>query len=160
MIVVADTGPIVHLHWVGAAKWALPDEKVAVVDPVWDEVARLAPEALDDARISRVAQGDRDARVVSFQLDAAETAAISFALSQTAPVVLCDELRGRSACRTLGLRVAGSVGLIVQAVRARRVEPAVAIDALRELRVRGRLHVADEVIGEAVADVEAWAGRK
>lgn len=46
MIVVADTGPIVHLHWVGASAWALPPEPILVVRQVWDEVERHAPEAL------------------------------------------------------------------------------------------------------------------
>ena len=59
MIVVADTGPIVHLHWVGASSWALPPESILVVEEVWVEIERHAPEALRDARLVRAELGIR-----------------------------------------------------------------------------------------------------
>ena len=55
MIVVADTGPVVHLHWVGASSWALPPEPILVVREVWGEIERHAPEALRDPRLVRAA---------------------------------------------------------------------------------------------------------
>ena len=51
MIVVADTGPIVHLYWIGASSWALPPESILVVREVWQEIERHAPEALQDSRL-------------------------------------------------------------------------------------------------------------
>lgn len=49
VIVVADTGPILHLFWIDASRWALPPQPIMVVDEVWVEVEAYAPEALADA---------------------------------------------------------------------------------------------------------------
>lgn len=49
MIVIADAGPILHLYWVDAMSWALPPEAIDVVEEVWQEVGKHAPEALQIA---------------------------------------------------------------------------------------------------------------
>ncbi len=140
-----------HLHWVSASEWALPDERIFVVEPVWTEVARHAPSALGDTRLTRIAAPTEvDARLEPFRLDAAEAAAITFALLQPDAILLCDELAGRQACSALGLRFAGSVGLIIHAVGARRVSVERAVQALSELPGRGRLHASQDLIAEAI----------
>ncbi len=48
MIVVADAGPILHLHWIGCLSWGLPATKVHVVEQVWLEITQHAPQALAD----------------------------------------------------------------------------------------------------------------
>ncbi|MFT5377931.1 MAG: hypothetical protein ACI906_004773 [Candidatus Latescibacterota bacterium] len=53
VIVIADAGPLLHLYWVGVSSWALPSRSIHVVDEVWDEVEKNAPEALKDARLQR-----------------------------------------------------------------------------------------------------------
>ncbi len=37
MIVVADTGLLLHLFWVDALEWALPPQEVAVVEAAWEK---------------------------------------------------------------------------------------------------------------------------
>jgi len=38
VIVVADAGPILHLHWIGSLSWGLPATKIHVVEQVWLEI--------------------------------------------------------------------------------------------------------------------------
>lgn len=153
VIVVADTGPVLHLHWVGAASWALPQQPIHVVREVWGEVERHAPEALLDARLVLV-QGPvpLSPLVLSTPLDAGEKAALSYALSRRGEevLVLCDETSARMLCRRLQLQVTGSIGLILEAAHAKRVKREYALQALEELPRHGRLHVSREVIQRAI----------
>jgi predicted nucleic acid-binding protein len=153
VIVVADAGPIVHLHWVGAAEWALPPGQIHVVDAVWAEVARHAPAALTLARLVRAGRPSADAqvRVGPFALDAGETEAIAFALSAGPDaLVLCDERAARLACTKLQLAVVGSVGLIIEACKSGRADRQAATEALRALPTHGRMHVAPAIVERAI----------
>ncbi len=87
MIVIADTGPLLHLHWIDALAWALPPQEIAVVDAVWREVARYAPEALQDSRFRRIFDPvSVPASLTDRRLDAGEEAALTYALAQPAAV--------------------------------------------------------------------------
>ena len=151
---MGDAGPLLHLYWVGASSWALPPAPIDVVDVVWNEVVAYAPEALAGALIRRVeAPVDRSPEVLSLTLDDGDSAAISYAMDpvrRSEALVLCDELRGRRACRRFGLSVVGSIGLIVEAYRAGRVLRGVAVTSLLDLPVRGRLHVTTLLVQAAV----------
>lgn len=154
MIIVADAGPLLHLHWVSAAVWALPPATIDVVDVVWREVTSYAPEALNDSRLRRVSgPPSTPDSVAAFRLDDGEASSIAYALSPELGsdiLLLCDDARARKACRKLSLMVVGSIGLIVEACRAGRVSTARAVQALEELPGTGRLHVGQELIRRAV----------
>jgi predicted nucleic acid-binding protein len=68
-------------------------------------------------------------------------------------LVLCDEREARRACTALGLPRVGSVGLILTAFKAGRIERAEAERSLRELPGRGRLYVTAQVIEMAVQEL-------
>jgi hypothetical protein len=53
VIVVADAGPILHLHWIGCLSWGLPPTPIHVVEQVWTEITQHAPQALADPRLER-----------------------------------------------------------------------------------------------------------
>lgn len=156
MIVVADSGPVLHLYWIGCISWGLPPTKVQVVEQVWLEIAEHAPEALGDSRLER-----RSAEVVDptlrskFSLHDGEAAAIGFALKQSDPLLLTDDEAARRACSALGLAAVGTIGLILEAARAQRVSIDEARRALEDLRTVGRLHVRRELIARAVAALRA-----
>jgi predicted nucleic acid-binding protein len=155
MIVVADTGPVLHLFWVGALSWALPPQPIDVVRPVWEEVRAHAPDALQDTRLRVVDPPTVVAPPLArWTLDAGESAALSYALAHQdteTVLVLCDEQEARSACSALSLPVVGSIGLIIEAFRAGRVSMQTATAALRDLPGPGRLHVRPELISLALA---------
>jgi predicted nucleic acid-binding protein len=150
MIIIADAGPLLHLHWVGAQSWALPPQRIEVVDAVWREVRKHAPDALDDARLHHSEHlSPPVADLSKWRLDAGESAALQFALalrSKGAVLVLCDEQAARTACQSLAIPVTGTLGLVVEANRSGRVDRQTAEQALRELPGRGRLHVSQDLV--------------
>mgnify|MGYP001595753722 CR=1 FL=1 len=155
MIIIADAGPLLHLHCVEALTWALPDQPIEVVEEVWTEVEKFAPDALRDSRLHRCVIGQLPARELSrWRLDPGERMALSYALAQrksSVVLVLCDEREARLACRDLSIPITGSIGLIVEASRAGRVARKIAEDALRALPNRGRLYVEQYLIDITVA---------
>lgn len=155
MIVVADTGPLLHLYWVGAIIWALPPQDIVVVDAVCREVEKHDARALSDARLRRVVvTSPLPARLADWLLDEGEEAALHYALGQsigTEVLVLCDEIKARKACNALALPVIGSIGLIVEAFRAGRASMETATAALFALPNQGRFHIKPELIAQAIA---------
>ena len=155
MIVIADAGPLLHLFWVNALSWALPPQPILVVETVWQEVSRYAPEALNDSRLQRVVPSSAVPPVLEGRrLDSGEEAALTYALTlqeEAEVLILCDELRARRVCRDLSLTVKGSVGLILEAAQNRRVSTETARTALRDLPVRGRFYVSAGVLSQGLA---------
>jgi len=160
MIVIADAGPILHLFWVGASRWALPDQPISVVHEVWEEVRRHAPEALRDKRLRHegaVTLPYPEELSPWSSLDSGELAALSYAIRHGNAediLVLCDEHEARAVCTRLGIPVTGSIGLIVQAFYAGRTTAETATTTLRNLPGNGRLHVTKALIEEAVLMVD------
>jgi len=158
MVVIADTGPLLHLFWVDALAWALPPQPIFVVEAVRREIVSYAPEALHDARMRHVSTlVEVPDSLATRNLDDGERAALAYALTlpQEEVLVLCDELRGRRACRDLSLTVKGSVGLIIEAVQEGRATQKTARAALQELPERGRLYVNSKIIAQALTAIDA-----
>jgi predicted nucleic acid-binding protein len=151
VIVVADAGPILHLHWVGCLSWGLPPTRIHVVEQVWTEITQHAPQALVDPRLEREPEVEIDpALQAKFSLQSGETAAIAFALKHPASLLLTDAA-ARRACASVGLAAVGTIGLILEAARSKRVPVDEALQALEKLPNKGRLHVAPELLAPAIA---------
>jgi len=88
-----------------------------------------------------------DLRVVAWDLGSGETAVISRALSEPDAMAVLDDRAARDCARIFGVKVTGTVGVLLQAKRAGLI-PAVGpeIDAL--LRSGATLH--DSVIRDAL----------
>jgi predicted nucleic acid-binding protein len=71
-----------------------------------------------------------------------------------AVLILCDEHQARRACSALSLPVVGSIGLIVEAYRTGRVSRAITETALRELPIRGRLHIRADLLELALKSLD------
>jgi predicted nucleic acid-binding protein len=154
VIVIADAGPILHLFWVGAARWALPADPIHVVEAVWREIESHDAAALRDDRFIRTVVGTVALARAPAGLDPGETEAIALALTSEDPLVLCDEADARDACESLGIPVTGSIGLILRAVSDGRASRDCAQDTLRALPGSGRLHISAEILALALSALD------
>jgi predicted nucleic acid-binding protein len=154
-VIVTDAGPILHLHWVGASDWALPDQAVCVVETVWREIERHAPSALTDTRLRRLPDPtSTPVELTQPDLDPGERAALAHALlaRPTGSVqILLDDTRARRACRDLGLQHTGTIGLILEAHASGAVSYVVARAALRALPISGGLWLHPHLLHEALS---------
>jgi predicted nucleic acid-binding protein len=157
IIVVADTGPLLHLYWIGAASWALPDCPIVVVESVLRELEKFAPEILSEVVFTRTADPQLiPSELDPWTLDDGERNALAYALAlakaQTV-LLLCDDTRARRAATALGIEVAGTIGLLIQSAASGRRSKQQVCEALGDLRVQGGLHVSDRLIEWAVDEV-------
>jgi predicted nucleic acid-binding protein len=130
----------------------LPPAPIHVVEQVWVEITQHAPQALDDSRLQREPAVDIDPTLqAKFSLQLGESAAIAFALQHPASLLLTDDDAARRACASVGLAAVGTIGLILEAARSKRVPLHEAREALEQLPNKGRLHVARELLARAIA---------
>lgn len=144
MIVVADAGPIIHLSLIGHLE-LIPSLFGRVVMPrrVYDEVVQAGSglpgsEELRNATWVDLYQEDVRpdlSQLLGSFLDAGEAAAIALALDLGADLVLSDDRQARLASERLGLRVQGTVGILLEARRQGRV--AALAPLLADLRTNG-----------------------
>ena len=150
---VVNASPLISLARIGhLALLEAPARRLQVPEAVAREV--LAGPATDPAR--QALEGGFggtptstaiDLRVVEWGLGAGETSVLSHALTIGAVAVL-DDGRARAAAGVLGVNVIGTLGVVLNARRNRRIESAAAV--LRALRDAG-MRLDDATIANALA---------
>lgn len=124
MIVVADSGPLIHLSLIGSLG-LLPDlyGQILIPDLVYDEVVNSGeglPGSREVAGASWIAVEKHDPksdlfRLLRGDLDAGEAAAICLAIDRHAEWFLSDDRPARLTAERMGLQVCGSVGVLAAA---------------------------------------------
>lgn len=149
---VVNASPLITLAKIGRLDLlAAQDRSVIVPQPVLDEIlagpegdpARLAFEASPPAEIRNA---PTDPAVLAWNLGRGETAVLSLARAEGALAVI-DDREARVAARVLGLRFTGTLGIVIQAVRAgRETAAAPLVHALRQAGLR----LSDEAVADAL----------
>jgi predicted nucleic acid-binding protein len=127
VIVVADTTPLLYLSRIGRLEIVHSvHQEVIVPSTVWHELVVARPsapgiEALCASPWIRVNDDAERAGIdvaLAASLDRGEAAAITLAELLCADTLLIDERKGRDIARRRGLRIQGTLGLLVVARRA------------------------------------------
>lgn len=141
--IVVNTGPVIALEACGQLSLigALHSRVVMPAD-VAAELARGAGGSPSGARwasapewIEVLPTTGLPPPLLAAHLDPGEAAVVALALDQGISLVLIDERRGRMVARTLGLRVTGSVGVLLRAKKEGRL-PSVR-RCIDEMRAKG-----------------------
>jgi uncharacterized protein len=159
VIVVADTTPLLYLSRIGRLEvlHAMHGE-VIVPETVWRELVVARPAARGVAELlatpwirvnAEVERAGLDSEL-ALALDPGEAAAIGLAELLHADRLLIDEKKGRTLARQRGLRVQGTLGLLVEARRAGALDSL--RDVLDELSLAG-FHVSARLVEEALRQV-------
>lgn len=152
MIVVSNTSPLIALSEAGLLD-LLPKlyESVTLPGAVFDEVtvAGAGAPGADDIReaawVTTLRLDDTSLlRALKLELDPGESEAIACAVQLRADWVLIDERRGRLAAERLGLRVMGTMGILIAAKRAGHLLSIKA--AVDDLRNRAGFWISDALV--------------
>lgn len=153
-LVVADTGPLNYLVWIGATD-ILPKlfENVIVPQAVQDELrAPGAPEAVRNwAAHPPVWLDVRPNPVANFlapELDEGERAAIALALAVKPDLVLMDDRSGVATALALGLEIIGTLGLLDRAARRGLIDLRAAFARLKQTNFRYPPEVMDALLAQ------------
>ena len=154
MIVVSDASPLIALAAVRQfdVLRALYGE-VLIPEAVYEEVAVRGVGEPGSREVQarpwvRVEAASAPPPSLLKQLYLGEAEAITLATARSADWVLMDERRGRKAAEALGLRVIGTVGVLVEASRRHLIpDLALVLDALRA----SGFHVSDALVAQALS---------
>lgn len=154
MLVVADSSPLIYLSRIGALHvlHTLFDQ-VVVPRAVWNEAIERRPSApgIGALRQASWLQVVEDSALeLDLGLDPGETAAILLAESLRADLLLIDEWIGRNVARARGLRVRGTLGVLVQ---ARQQGSIPALKPVLDALVAEGFRIAPALVREALAHV-------
>jgi hypothetical protein len=157
MNVVSNTGPIIALAKLDRLDILVSLFSTVLIPPMVNRelMGRIGEEwsAIEKGlqtfiTITEVSEVPRDTEMALMSVDEGERQAISLAISIGSDVLLLlDDKAGRTAAKQLGVRVTGTVGLLLLA-KERRLIPSVT-EYLKSLRVNG-YWLSDEIIAVAI----------
>jgi predicted nucleic acid-binding protein len=164
VIVVSDAGPLIHLSQIGQID-LLPAlyTRILIPDLVHDEVVkhgegRPGSAEVRDASWIEVVNHDSEGdlcRLLRADLGPGEAAAITLGVKNRSDWLLSDDRPARLAAERLGLRVRGTLGVLVEAKR-RDLIPQVSPLLIR-LREQG-VWLSDELIAKILSDLGEPSG--
>jgi predicted nucleic acid-binding protein len=152
-IVVTDTGPLLHLHQVGAMHLLAHLGSIQVTPTVWSELQRHAP-SLAISRLQAwlsLAQPSTSAMLQASQwvnaqvLHAGEAEALAHARETQADLFLTDDTAARTMGESLGIQVRGSLGVLLFAAAAGQLDKAECLQVLEDLETQSTLWMSAKV---------------
>ena len=157
MIVVADTTPLISLMKID--KLALLQSlfgKVYIPEAVYQELVRnplFEREALIVKNCEYICvikiSDERAVRILrrATGLDLGESEAIVLTDEQQADLLLMDEAKGRAVARQMGIKIMGTIGILMIALEKHKITYAEIVPSIEILRNSGR-HIKNELYEE------------
>ena len=111
-LVISDASCIIALEDIGELK-ILKElfSNIVITDIVREEIHAQLPEWI---YVSSDYE-EKDKKILELEVDSGEASAIALALKNPGSRIILDERRGRKLAKRLGLKVIGTIGLIIRA---------------------------------------------
>ncbi len=155
--IICDAGPLIHLDELNSTSLLNDFLQVMVPDQVWQEVKVHRPSIwkkpnFNYKKIEVVIASDStfQALVRMFSLDLGEQAALSLMEQYPQAIFLTDDAAARLAATTLGLRVHGTIGILLRAIRRQQRTRDEVLEILRNLPSNSTLHIKASLIQEII----------
>jgi len=162
-VVIADAGPVIHLHELGCLDLLADFGSVLVPEAVWLEVERHRPSAFassGDLFIRRAAKQYSPlvkALTPLYGLHVGEQDALHLCAEFGNCLLLTDDTAARLAAQSLGIAAHGTLGVLIRTIRRQCLTKAEALALLRDIPIRTTLHIRPALLAEVIAEVEAKA---
>jgi len=151
VIVVSNASPIISLGAVGRLELLRQlFGEISIPKAVLDEV-RSVDLSTADWVIPTSLKGEFMRRALEAELDRGESEAIALALELEAGVLLMDERRGRQVASRFGLKVLGTLGLLIEAKRRGLLLAVTPV--LNDLRTIAGFRVAPELYQQVLREL-------
>lgn len=163
MIVISDTTPIISLLKI--EKLDILEklfQKIIIPDAVYKELTdnRQFQEEADIVRESqfiqrKMVQDEKSVHILqrAAGLDLGESEAIIFADEARADWLLMDEIKGRQVAKNMGIRITGTIGIILMAYEESIITREEAKQSIQGLRMASR-HIGEDILRYAVKIIE------
>ncbi|MBN1246934.1 MAG: nucleic acid-binding protein [Anaerolineae bacterium] len=160
---VADAGPLIRLHEIGALHLLAFIDQLHVPDAVWHEVHALGagtapPLETFDNLIRRRLNDDSVKQFIHRHslehLHLGEQESLYVCQEEAIGLLLTDDLAVRTAAIELNIRPVGSLGVIVRAYRIEALTLGEARQAIRSLQDVSSLFVTNAIVEQAILLLE------
>ncbi len=158
---VCDAGPIIHLDELQVLHLLSDFDRVLVPAQVWLEVKKHRADALNHSGIKfeKVIVENPPSGVLSgmskaFGLDAGEIEALSVAQRSRNCILFTDDAAARLVASQMGLKVHGTIGLIVRAIRRKRLSAGEVADILASVPQKSTLYIKPALLHKIIQDIK------
>jgi predicted nucleic acid-binding protein len=155
--VVCDAGPLIHLDELEALELLADFSRVFVSPAVRQEVEHHRPSALSRPGVTLTWVAplvDPDANLLAlaraFALDAGEREALLVAHEHPEALLLTDDAAARLAAELLRIRVHGTIGVLIRAIRRRQRSPSEVISLIERIPAQSSLHIRPALLHEVL----------
>jgi len=159
LVVICDAGPVIHLDELGCIDLLSSFSRALIPAVVWQEVQRhrsraLALPCLEKTSATKPEPPELEAVAVALSLHTGEWEAIRVALEHPASVLLTDDTAARLAAGNLGIRVHGTIGVLVRAARKGLRTKADVLQILRSIPSSSSLYLKQSLLEAVIKQVE------
>lgn len=162
--IILDAGPVIHLDELGCLSLLRDFQNLLVPDAVWAEVERHRPTALRNTDVHLVKSPPQKsapallALCEAFNLDTGEREALSLCSRHPQSILLTDDAAVRLAAKASGIRAYGTLGMVIRAIREKRLTPAEVITLLDQVPTRSTLFIRKSLLREIIEKVKNECG--
>ena len=160
--VVSDAGPLIHLDELDVLDLLDDLGTVHVPQIVWDEVATHRPNLKPERSWLAISREDVSPTSEIFALSRAlglhrgEVSALTLCHSCGANLFLSDDSAARLAAESLGIRVHGTLGVLLRSIRRGMREKDKIVSMLRSIPTHSTLHIRSTLLQEVIQNVQEF----
>ena len=156
--VVCDAGPVIHLSELNSLYILNDFQTVLVPNGVYNEILKHAPlePEIDLKIVSEIPIMDESLRILckTFSLDLGEMEALAVISEKPEYLFLTDDAAARLVAKETGIKVHGTIGLLIRAIRRDLLTPQEVVDILYQLPEKSTLFIKSSLLEEAISSVK------
>lgn len=160
-LVVCDTGPVLHLDELGCLELLNDFHQVILPKSVVQELERHCPLVFHGAQVVfNIVQSsftpDHEILTICqmFALHAGETEALHVMKRFPEAIFLTDDSAARLVGKRLGYKVHGTLGVLIRAIRRKKMTPHEVVEILRTIPKKSTLHIKTSLLEDVIQEIE------
>ena len=156
--VVCDAGPIIHLSELDSLHILNDFQTIFIPKGVYYEILKhtpLVPE-IELKVVNEIPLMDESLRILckTFSLDLGEMEALAVISEKPDYIFLTDDAAARLVAQKTGIKVHGTIGILMRAIRRDLLSPQKVIDILYQLPEKSTLFIKASLLEEAISAIK------
>jgi predicted nucleic acid-binding protein len=157
---LSDAGPVIHLDELGCLELLADFEEIIIPPSVWTEVDFHRPglfsSELNLTRYPAIIEDNGALRTLFslFNLHQGEQESILIASRMPGILFLTDDAAARLAATQLGIKVHGTIGILLRSVRRMQKTRAQVADILSSIPQKSTLHIRQNLLAEIISSLQ------
>lgn len=156
--VVCDAGPVIHLSELHSLHILRDFQTVLIPNSVYNEILKHAPlvPEIELKIVSEIPIMEESLDILcrTFSLDLGEMEALAVISEKPDYMFLTDDAAARLVANRTGIKVHGTIGLLIRAIRRKLMTPKEVVDILYQLPEKSSLFIKASLLEEAISTIK------